>query len=93
MNLEIPKKPKDITQIIKEVYGRIKSFFLNNKENKLTFSKLIPAETKEDKVYTFIPLLHLTNQRKINISQEEHFGEIEIMVRSEKEVNEELGEA
>ncbi len=91
--VEIPEKSVEITSIIKEVYGKITGFFFKNKGKKLTFTKLIPSDSKEDKVLTFIPLLHLTNQRKINLLQREHFGEIEIMLsrlRAEKLVNEEL---
>src|SRR3989344_4738215 len=60
MDVKIPKKTKDITQVIKEVYGKIKAFF--TRQERLTFSQLVPSNTKEDKIYTFIPLLHLTNQ-------------------------------
>src|SRR3989344_5516616 len=35
---------------------------------------------KEDKVYTFIPLLHLENERKVDMLQTEHFGEISIQL-------------
>ena len=88
MDVKVPKKTKDITQIIREVYGRIKAFF--TRQERLTFSQLVPSNTKEDKIYTFIPLLHLTTQRKIDLNQKEHFGEIEIMLNTEKEINEEL---
>lgn len=50
----------------------------------------MPSQKKEDKIFTFIPLLHLTNQRKVNLEQKEHFGEIEIMLNTKKEVGEEL---
>ena len=91
--VEIPKKSVEITSIIREVYGKITGFFFKNKGRKLTFTKLIPSDSKEDKVLTFIPLLHLTTQRKINLLQREHFGEIEIMLSrlsAEKLVDEEL---
>ena len=91
MDVKIPKKTKDITQIIREVYTKIRSFFIINKQKTLTFTQLVPSKTKEDKIYTFIPLLHLTTQRKVNLSQQEHFGEIEIMLNTEKEVDKELG--
>lgn len=80
-NIEIPKKKKEITQIIREVYGRVKSILFKTKSNRLTFSQLVPSDSKEDKVYTFIPLLHLSNQRRIDLEQEQHFGEIDIMLR------------
>ena len=89
MDVKVPKKTKDITQVIKDVYVRIKTFFTRQK--KLTFSQLVPSDAKEDKIYTFIPLLHLTNQRKIDLSQKEHFGEIEIMLHTKREVDNELG--
>jgi len=91
MNLEAPKKTKDITSIIRDVYGRIKSFFYDTSKNKVLFSQIIPSQSKEDKVYTFVPLLHLTNQRKIDLYQQEHFGEIEITLASKKEIDKEIG--
>ncbi len=75
-SIVVPKKPVDITIIIKELYIKIKKFFSTG--YKLTFDSLLPSKSKEDIVYTFIPLLHLANQRKIDMQQEIPFGEIEI---------------
>ena len=91
MDVKIPERKRDITEVIREVYSRIKSFFMINSQKKLTFTQLVPSQKKEDKIFTFIPLLHLTNQRKVNLEQKEHFGEIEIMLNAKKEVDEELG--
>ena len=82
LNLEAPKKKKDITEIIREVYGRIKSFFISTLKDKLTFTKLLPSESREDKVHTFIPLLHLAQQNKIELVQENPFGEIQILMKN-----------
>ncbi|MBI5389002.1 segregation/condensation protein A [Candidatus Woesearchaeota archaeon] len=87
--MEMPKKTVDMSQIIMKLYGNIKQYFGANKA--LTFSQLVPSDSKEDKVLTFIPLLHLTNQRKINLEQKEHFGEIDIYLLKNKEVDQELG--
>ena len=38
----------------------------------------MPSDSKEDKIYTFIPLLHLDHQRAVDLTQKKHFGEIEI---------------
>jgi len=66
-------------------------FFNVSNDSKLTFTQLLPPSgTKEDKIYTFIPLLHLTTQRKVDLSQKEHFGEIEIMLAAKREVDKEL---
>ncbi len=78
INVQIPEKKIDITSLIMEVYNKITEFFKFDKKSKLTFTKLVNSKRKEDKVLTFIPLLHLDNQEKINLSQEQHFGEIYI---------------
>ena len=81
--VEIPKKGIDINQAIASIYEKIKNFFTFEKN--LTFTKLIPSQRKEDKIAAFVPLLHLDHQRKIDLSQKEHFGEIEIKMRDENE--------
>jgi segregation and condensation protein A len=95
LDLTIPKKKVDISELITGVFGKIKLFFLKYDNKKLTFSYLVPDNTKEGKVYTFIPLLHLTNQRKIDMYQYKHFGEIEIellKMSAEAKVNKEVVE-
>jgi len=79
-NLKLPEKKIDISALIKEVYKRVSDFFKFRKE-KLTFDKLVLSDKKEDKIYTFVPLLHLANQEKVYIDQKEHFGEIEIKLK------------
>jgi segregation and condensation protein A len=78
--VKAPDKPRDISLVIRDVYTKIKSFFSSKgaKAPKLTFDLLLPNNTKEDKVFTFIPLLHLDHQRKVELFQNEHFGAIEI---------------
>ena len=77
INVQIPKVKIDISSLIKNIYQKILDIFKKNE--KVTFTKLVSSEKKEDKVYTFIPLLHLDNQGKINLVQEKPFGEIEIV--------------
>jgi len=94
LNVEIPEKKRDISSVIKEIYGRIKVFFWEHRKDRLTFSKLVPEDaTKEDKIFTFVPLLHLTNQRKIDIFQQQHFGEIDVILKKTAEdIEKELAE-
>lgn len=81
INVQIPEKKVDISVIIKKIYEQIIGFFkINN--GKLTFTQLIPSEERIDKVLTFIPLLHLTTSRKINLYQSVPFGEIEIKLNT-----------
>ena len=69
---------KDIEGIIVTVYDRIRKFFKSNKNDKLTFSKLVSGDDRESRLFTFIPLLHLSNERRVDLKQETHFGEIEV---------------
>ena len=92
-SFKLPEKSTDVTFVIRSVYKQIVSFFKQNNNN-LTFTQLIPSESKLDKVYTFIPLLHLDNQRRIEMIQKKHFGEITINLLKNartQEVEEELG--
>ena len=80
ITVKIPEKKVDITSLIKNIYNKIVSLFKFKKE-KITFTELVNSDRKEDKILTFIPLLHLDNQEKININQEKPFGEIYIEVK------------
>ena len=76
VNVAIPRVKVDITKLIRNLYDKTMDMF--KKEDVVTFSKLVPSDKKEDKILTFIPMLHLDNQGKINIQQEQAFGEIRI---------------
>ncbi len=78
IKVKVPEKGRDISLVIKDVYSKITSFFNKKglKSPKLTFQLLLTNDSKEDKVFTFIPLLHLDNQRKIELMQKSHFGDI-----------------
>jgi segregation and condensation protein A len=81
VSFHIPTKKIDISQVIRQVYGKIKTYFHTNGKQKLTFNQLLPDKpTKDEKIYTFIPLIHLDNQRRINTTQEQHFGDIHIQL-------------
>lgn len=86
LEVEVPKKTTDIGLVIRQVYNKILDFFLANTSRKLTFSQLIPSDTKKDKILTFVPLLHLCNNRKIDIEQQEHFGEIGIRLKGKTDM-------
>ncbi len=75
----IPERKVDIDKLIGELFIKIQKVF--NKDKKTTFKELLSSEQKEEKIYTFIPLLHLSNQRKIDLEQAEHFGDIHITIK------------
>lgn len=86
--IEVPEKKVNINTLINQIYTKITNFFKT--QNKLTFTKLVGSNRREDKIATFIPLLHLDHQRKIDLFQEKHFGEIEIQKRGDKNENHNL---
>jgi len=71
-------KKVDITKVILDLHKKIKEMFSG--KGKLTFFELVGSDNKEDQIVTLVPLLHLTAQGKIDISQEVHFGDIDITV-------------
>ncbi|MBN1644838.1 segregation/condensation protein A [Candidatus Woesearchaeota archaeon] len=75
---KLPERKFDITKAITNLYDKIKFFFFKQKQKKLKFSDLVQSKKKEDKVYTFIPLLHLSNEDKVDLYQEEHFSDFDI---------------
>jgi segregation and condensation protein A len=79
-----PQKTREITEIIKEVYGKILAYFAREGKNTITFEELTPSGSKSDKISTFIPLLHLDNQRKVDMMQEGHFMPITVKILEKK---------
>ena len=95
LELEIPKKSVDVTVLMGHLFEKIEHLFKQNRE-KVFFNDLTPGMEKEDKVITFIPLLHLDNIRKIDLHQHQHFGPIEVHLNKnfslQKEIAKELAE-
>jgi len=81
MQITLPEKKRDISVMIKSVYKSILESLSSKKQGHMGFSELLPkGASREEKIQTFIPLLHLTNERKIDLHQGEHFGEIGIQL-------------
>jgi len=96
MEVVMPKSTFNLKNKIKEIHGKLKNIFSNRNE-KLAFSELLDLHDKknfsrEDKIAVFVSLLHLDNQQKVWIEQENHFEEIWIMLKSlyEKQNAEEI---
>jgi hypothetical protein len=67
-----------------DLYNVVVEFLMRDNSDKIAFSHLIPGEEKRDKVLTFIPLLHLTNARKLDLEQKRHFEEIWVSLAKQK---------
>lgn len=84
-SFSLPKRRFNLKDKISDVYDKLKEIFLN-RETRFAFSELI-GNSNDDKVSTFIPLLHLDTQEKILLEQEAPFEEIWIWLKSVYEKN------
>ncbi len=77
VKFKVPSKKIDIMEAINDIYHKIT--YYSNKEESLTFSKLLPPKAgREEKVFTFMPILHLENQQKVEMNQKKAFDEIHV---------------
>ncbi|MDO8556273.1 MAG: hypothetical protein Q7R96_03805 [Nanoarchaeota archaeon] len=84
----IPERKVDISVLVKNLYGRIVNWFVSN--NKLTFQQLTgDTKDKREVLMTFIPMLYLSNQQKIDVNQAIAFGDIDITLYNTEENNHE----
>ena len=82
----MPKNTFNLKDKIGEIHGKLKNIF-TNREERLAFSELVKISednkvSKEERVAAFVSLLHLDNQQKVWIEQENHLDEIWIMLKS-----------
>lgn len=84
VKFNMPHRKVDIMEVIRDVYHKLLYYNTQN-PGLVTFTKLLPANPRrEDKVYTFLPLLHLENHQKIDMKQEKPFEEIYIQLADSK---------
>jgi len=80
-SIDLPKKTISIKDKIRQIYDDLISHFKEDEERrKITYTNFI-GESKEERVASFSPLLHLENQQKIWLQQDEHFSEIDIWMK------------
>lgn len=77
--LPIPKKLFNLQDKIKNIYSKLKSLFSKSDE-RVALSQLSSMDS-EERLLTFVSLLHLDNQQKVWLEQEGHFEEIWILLK------------
>jgi len=75
----MPKHNINLRDRISEIYKKLLEMF-EKREEKLPFSE-IAGSTKEERIFSFMSLLHLDNQQKVWLEQEAHFDEIWILLK------------
>lgn len=79
VEVKAPTRVFDLSETMETIQDKLAKMFVKP-TTKVFFDDLVPEDSKEAKVYTFLPLLHLENQQKVGLNQEEHFGPIEVKI-------------
>ncbi|MBM3228684.1 hypothetical protein FJZ20_02270 [Candidatus Pacearchaeota archaeon] len=80
-SISLPKKQISIKDKIREIYGELLNYFKEDEQRKRVSFTEFAGEKKEERIITFLPLLHLDNQKKIWLEQEEHFTDFHIWLQ------------
>lgn len=87
MVIELPEF--DLEERMGEMLGRVRKSV--DKKGLVTFSQLLGERTRENIVFTLLPLLFLAQNGKVNIFQEKFFGEIFVQLLEEGKALEKRG--
>ncbi len=64
---------------IRIIYSNVRGFLKHPSKIKMDFSELAPS--KKEKLSCFLPILHLSNDKKLFLYQEQHFEEIKLHLK------------
>jgi len=78
-SLSLPRQRINIKDKIREIHSKLRKIFAN-REEKLAFSEFA-GSSDDERIATFVPLLHLDNQHKVWLEQDGHLSEIWIMLK------------
>ncbi len=77
-------KSDEISARIKSLYERITQILGSMERSEVHFSELVPRWDRDNIINTFLPVIYLDNQKKIEALQEEIFKDIIIKKREER---------
>ena len=76
--LHVEIKNVDMNIVLRDVFTALNTITKKKASPELKFSEILPSDKKEDILATFIPLLHLTNQRVTDLFQQEAFSDFDV---------------
>ncbi len=79
-SISLPKKTRNIKDVIKEIFEKLKSSLLESDKKRVSF-KEFAGKDKDEQIISFSPLLHLDHQKKIWLEQETHLVDFHIWLR------------
>ncbi|MDD3263501.1 MAG: segregation/condensation protein A [Candidatus Nanoarchaeia archaeon] len=71
----VEEKYPEMSYLVDQVYNKIHSF----NEERIKFSKLVGTQDKTETIYTFIPLLQMRNNDVIDLDQQDHFQDFDVI--------------
>jgi segregation and condensation protein A len=81
-SISLPKgKTVSIKDKIKEIFDMITGHFVENESHTNVGYSVFVGMDKRKRIDYFSPLLHLENQKKVWLEQEDHFAEIDIWMK------------
>ena len=78
--ISLPKRKYSIKDKILKIYNKLFGHLGSEEKKKISFTDLVGTE-REERIASFGPLLHLENQQKVWLEQEQHFEEIHIWLK------------
>ncbi len=73
----MPSRKVDIMEVIRDVFHKLEYYSEKEEGSKISFNRLVPPRASRlEKVFTFVPLLHLENHHKVEMEQAKSFDEI-----------------
>ena len=81
VGISFPKRKLSIQDKIKQIFSKIIYSLEENKNEKRIHYNNLVGEEKNEKIFSFTPLLHLEHQKKIWLEQNAHFEDIYIWER------------
>ena len=76
--ISLPKRKISIKDKIKNIFSKLIIHFENNKHEKRVHYNILIGKEKQERAFSFGPLLHLEHQKKVWLEQNKHFGDIHI---------------
>lgn len=78
MDQEFNMDEEDITQKLNNLLGSIKNRITTESKEKVDFNELIEQNDREEKIKKFKHMLHLENDEKIQLIQDEFLGDLHV---------------
>lgn len=78
MDQEFEMSEEDLTQKLNNLLGSIKSRITSGKQDRVDFDELMDHNDREERIEKFKHMLHLENDEKVRLIQEEFLGDLHV---------------